>query len=155
MTKNQKKKNHPNLLKNKNHIQKKKSLLAKKKRKEEEEEEENNKKHCYATLQKKFKKKNGQRTTWTKHTLGHFGQINKSNSPTIFSSFWEENFLVGPGRKHLGPTFFFLSPPQPNTFQNFFPPHFFPSSLKFSLPNTPLVPQQFKNLYWTVVQVLH
>jgi len=30
--------------------------------------------------------------------------------PLVFSPFWGENFLMGPGRKHLDPTIFFSAP---------------------------------------------
>ena len=40
----------------------------------------------------------------------------------VFSPFWRENFLVGPGRLHR---YFPLSPYQPNTLQKVFPLHFF------------------------------
>ena len=63
----------------------------------------------------------------------------------VFSPFWRENFLVGPGRLHR---YFPLSPYQPNTLQKVFPLHFFffffLSSLKSTLPNTPLVLMKLK-----------
>ena len=38
----------------------------------------------------------------------------------VFSLFWGENFLVGPKRKHLGPTIFFSSLPPNQTPSNKF-----------------------------------
>ena len=40
----------------------------------------------------------------------HFSKIN-----SVFSLFWRENFLVGQGRKHLGPTIYFSSFPSNQT----------------------------------------
>ena len=43
--------------------------------------------------------------------------------PTIFSPFWREKFLVGPEKKHLGPTIYFPSSPPNQTYSKkvFFP----------------------------------
>ena len=38
-----------------------------------------------------------------------------NSSHSVFSLFWRENILVGPGRKYLGPTNFFPSPPSNQT----------------------------------------
>ena len=52
--------------------------------------------------------------------------------PLVFSPIWGENFLMGLGRKHLGPTIYFLSSP-PNQIHS--KKFFFPFSLQI-LPST-------------------
>ena len=65
--------------------------------------------------------------------------------PLVFSPFWGEKFLVGPGRKHPSPPFIFLSPhPTKHTPKNFFFPFSFqnfPSNLFHLQTNTPLILQ--------------
>ena len=36
--------------------------------------------------------------------------------PSVFFPFWRENFLMGPGRKHLGLTIYFPSSPPNQTY---------------------------------------
>ena len=52
--------------------------------------------------------------------------------PLVFSPIWGENFLMGLGRKHLGPTIYFLSSP-PNQIHS--KKFFFPFSLQI-FPST-------------------
>ena len=53
--------------------------------------------------------------------MGIFVNQEKIHPYSVFSPFWRKNFLVGPGRKHLGPTVYFPSSPSNQThFKNFF-----------------------------------
>ena len=45
--------------------------------------------------------------------------------PSVFSPFWRENFFMGPGRKHLDPTIYFLPPHPTKHTSKSFPSHFF------------------------------
>ena len=67
--------------------------------------------------ERKNQKKEKKTTTTTKKKPTHWrlggefkGIFGSSFSLLVFSQFWGENFLVGTGRKHMGPPFIFLSP---------------------------------------------
>ena len=63
--------------------------------------------------------------------MGIFVNREKIHPHSVFSLFWGENILVGPGRKHLGPTTYFPSfLPNQVHFKKVFLPVF---SLKFSI----------------------
>ena len=101
-------------------------------------------------IEKEKIKKRKKTTTTTKKKPTHWrlggefkGIFGSSFSLLVFSQFWGENFLVGTGRKHMGPPFIFLSPHSTkHTLKKFLFLFFFQSFL-FTLfhlqTNTPLV----------------
>ena len=89
---------------------KKPTLLDKSKEKNKEEVN-------MLIIEKEKIKKRKKTTTTTKKKPTHWrlggefkGIFGSSFSLLVFSQFWGENFLVGTGRKHMGPPFIFLSP---------------------------------------------
>ena len=110
---------------------------------------------CKWTRKKKKKKKKREKERASgrrkKKASGH-GQNPYALAQAFFSSqvhffsssflpFQGENFLVGPVRKHQGPTFSFPSSPPNQTHSKKFPLliYIYSSFLKFTLPNIPLV----------------
>ena len=129
MINNQKKINHLNLLKNKNHVWKKKitsKQINQKKKKRIWALDVY--KACPVNQKKKRKEKREGTSKGKKNKKGKKNEEDQCGQAhpqyqdvqffiSVFSPFWEENVLVGPRRKHLGPTIYFPSSP-PNQTQS-------------------------------------
>ena len=67
------------------------------------------------TSKKQKKKKNEKRKECPRKKKvtgqGHFCPLNSHISPLVFTPFWRENFLMGPGKKYSDPTIYFPSFP--------------------------------------------
>ena len=75
------------------------------------------------------KQKKWRRAMWTKPMCNRTWAFPSKNDaqffPSVFFSFWKENFLVGLKRKHRGPTIYFpSSPPNPTHSKKKFPFYF-------------------------------
>ena len=98
--KKRKEKGKPRPRKSKEKKKKKKRQCCKKKKKE------GNVTYCPGEREKKNK---GNLKSPCACAHEHFCQKKKNHPHSIFSSFWEENILVGSRRKHLDPTIYFSS----------------------------------------------
>ena len=85
------------------------SRKAKEKKKKEKKRRGNVPKKAQKKKSKKEKEK-GARQSPCASAHGHFCQEIQNPHP-VFSPFWEENILVGSGRKHQSPSIFFSRPP--------------------------------------------